>query len=538
MGLNKLIKESPIASYGKAIRSAPREVIFNRQLLLSCVLYAMSAITATWDQGSASVVPSLPGFQKHFGITSGTDAKQIRTFITIIYPGYAVGAALSFFLNDRIGRLWSFRLYTLIWTIGQLVACFSPGLAGLWAARIISGLGIGALTVTGPMAICELAPAEIRGLLTAWFNVAMGISLVSSIFCVLGVYQHIPTSKLQFQVVWFSPCIYMALLVAASVFLCESPRWLFMVDRHEEAAKVLVRIRGLPATHPRVQLELREIEDSIRREKELYHSDGLAGIIKETFTVPSNLRRVQQSLVSYGLAQLSGANSITSYFVPILSLMGLGGGPTRSMFLSGMYGLSKLFFTLIASFFFIDALGRRKSLFVGTFLQLISDIYVGVYIKYKQESTVSGSASQGAIAFIFIHAFGYAVACLLILPYVFGAELWPNRIRSFGGALSACFHWLFIYAFQSGLPSLLSQTDNWGAFIFFAGWCFIAMIYVYLMVPELSGLSVEEIDHLFQGPWFNAYKRSRKTHVITSEQTDDLEAISHETSKAGVTTKE
>jgi len=354
-------------------------------------------------------VLSLPGFQKHFGISSGTDAKQIRNFITIIYIGYAVGAALSFFLNDRIGRLWSFRLYSLIWILGQLVASFSPGLAGLYTARIISGLGIGALTVTGPMSIVELSPAEIRGLLTAWFNVAMGISLVCSIFCVLGVYEHIPTSKLQFQIVWTAPCVYMLLLIAASFFLCESPRWLFMVDRHDEATQVLVRIRGLPATHPRVQVELNEIQDSIRKEKELYHSDGLAGIIKETFTVPANLRRVQQSLVSYGLAQLSGANSITSYFVPILNLMGLGGGPTRSMFLSGMYGMSKLFFTLIASFFFIDALGRRKSLFVGTFLQLISDIYVGVYIKYKQEEDVSNSSSQGAIAFIFIHAFGYAV---------------------------------------------------------------------------------------------------------------------------------
>lgn len=321
----------------------------------------------------------------------------------------AVGAALSFFLNDRIGRLWSFRVYSSVWVIGQLVASFSPGLAGLYSARIISGLGIGSLTVTGPMAIVELAPAEIRGLLTAWFNVAMAISLVCSIFCVLGVHQHIPESKLQFQVVWFSPCVFMVLLIAASFFLCESPRWLFMVDRHDEAAKVLVQIRGLPANHPRVQLELREIEDSIRKEKELYHSDGLAGIIKETFTVPSNLRRVQQTLVSYGLAQLSGANSITSYFVPVLNLIGVGGGPTRSMFLSAMYGLSKLFFTLIASFFFIDALGRRKSLFVGVFFQLISDLYVGVFIKYKQEGPVSEAASQGAIALIFIHAFGYCV---------------------------------------------------------------------------------------------------------------------------------
>jgi hypothetical protein len=99
---------------------------------------------------------------------------------------------------------------------------------------------------------------------------------------------------------------------------------------------------------------------------------------------------------------------------------------------------------------------------------------------------------------------------LYILPYVFGAELWPNRIRSFGSALSQCFHWLFIFAMAYGSPSLLAQTHNWGAFLFFAGWCLISAIYVYFMVPEIAGLSVEEIDHLFTGSWFNAHKRSKR----------------------------
>jgi hypothetical protein len=82
------------------------------------------------------------------------------------------------------------------------------------------------------------------------------------------------------------------------------------------------------------------------------------------------------------------------------------------------------------------------------------------------------------------------------------------------------FHWLFIYAFSFGLPSLLANTDNWGAFIFFAGSCFISLIYVYLTVPEVAGLSVEEIDGVFKGPWFDAYKRSRSadTEVLESYQ--------------------
>lgn len=98
---------------------------------------------------------------------------------------------------------------------------------------------------------------------------------------------------------------------------------------------------------------------------------------------------------------------------------------------------------------------------------------------------------------------------LLTLPYVFGGELWPNRIRSFGAALSQTFHWLFHYAMTFALPSLLNRTNNWGAFVFFAAWCAGALLYVYLLVPEIAGLSVEEIDRIFKGPWLAIGKRSR-----------------------------
>lgn len=53
--------------------------------------------------------------------------------------------------------------------------------------------------------------------------------------------------------------------------------------------------------------------------------------------------------------------------------------------------------------------------------------------------------------------------------------------------------------------------DNWGAFLFFAGWCFLGLVYVYLMVPEIAGLSVEEVDKIFEGPWLNAIRKSPRT---------------------------
>jgi hypothetical protein len=88
---------------------------------------------------------------------------------------------------------------------------------------------------------------------------------------------------------------------------------------------------------------------------------------------------------------------------------GVGGSTDRNMFLNGMYSMSKFFYTIMASFFFIDALGRRKSLPIGITIQMISDIYIGTFPKYQRTDSVAPGSSQGAIAVIFTHGFGYAV---------------------------------------------------------------------------------------------------------------------------------
>lgn len=372
-------------------------------------------VSKAWDQGQASTVSNLAGFQRQFHIDSGTDAKAIRNFVSLVYVGDGFGAALSYFLNDRLGRRWSLRVYIMVYIIGQLIAVFAPNVGALYASRIVTGLGIGSLSATAPMTIAEIAPAEIRGMLTSWYTVVMALSLLVVNFCVYGVNKHIEASQLQYRIVWFAPCIWMGVLALISFFVCESPRWLLLKGRRDEALFTLIKLRGLPGTHPRIRDEINGIELEIIQSRELFADSGrssahLYSVARETFTVPENLRRVQQALILFALPQLSGANAITTYLVPILKIVGASGDAARNIFLSGMYSLAKFFFTLMASLVFIDMLGRRKSLFIGITTQLCTDLYVGIYVQRKQAGVdVTGAASKAALAAIYIHGFAYAV---------------------------------------------------------------------------------------------------------------------------------
>jgi hypothetical protein len=260
------------------------------------------------------------------------------------------------------------------------------------------------------MSIVEIAPHEIRRMLAAWFSVVMLLSLTISCFVVYACFLHVAIGPLQYQVVWFVPCIVIALIIGlSSCVMSESPRWLMLVGREEEATRTLMELRGLPADHLRVVGEIAEIRIQIEKDQLQYGGRGIGPVMKETFMIRSNLRRVLQACTSYALAQLSGANSVTSYLVPILTMLGVGGSTDRNMFLTGMYSMAKFFYTLIASFLFIDLLGRRRSLFIGITAQMISDIYIGVFLKHKQAGSVAPGSSEGAIAAIYIHGFGYAI---------------------------------------------------------------------------------------------------------------------------------
>jgi len=81
---------------------------------------------------------------------------------------------------------------------------------------------------------------------------------------------------------------------------------------------------------------------------------------------------------------------------------------------------------------------------------------------------------------------------------------------------------------------MLSSMHNWGTFLFFAAWCFVSLIYVFVAVPETAGLSLEQIDALFEGPFWQMHGKARKAKHVAgviegreSVSVEDVEVAKH-----------
>lgn len=295
-------------------------------------------------------------------------------------------------------------------------------------------------------------------------------------------------------------------------FTPETPRFLLMKNKREEALATLCRFRGLPADHPYVESEFAGIDAQLNHEMEIVAGASTFDLIKETFADLPNRRRFILMFACHVFGQWSGANAITQYSPTIFGYLGIKG--TEARFLAtGLYAILKFVIVLIFSVFVIDFIGRRRSLMTGITMQIITLAYVGAYLGVTngwsteaiEASPSAMAASRTAIAAIYFHAVAWSIGWFSI-PYLVSAEVFPIRIRSINVSILMAVHWAMYFGCSRAMPSLLAATHRYGAFIFFLSICVVSLVYVFFALPETSGRSLESMDKLFERPWYTVYK--------------------------------
>lgn len=403
--------------------------------------------------------------------------------------GCVIGGAISGFLASRLGRKQSLLIAAVLFFVSAvgswcpesgILPYGEPSLALLAVFniyRIIGGIGVGLASAVCPMYIAEISPSSIRGTLVSCnqFAIIFGMLVVYFVNYLIRNNLAEGADAIQaamVQVGWRKMFLSEA-FPAGSFFLLiflvpETPRYLVIKGRDAEAAVILNRING----ESEGASVLEEIRSTVVEKKEKVLSYGIGVIL-----VGVLLSFFQQAI---------GINVVLYYAPRIFASLGSSGD--ASMVQTVVMGIVNIIFTLVA-IFTVDRFGRKPLLIIGS---------AGMTIGMAALSVLSfcDLIGVGALIFIIIYTASFMMSWGPIC-WVLISEIFPNTIRSQAVAIAVAAQWISNFLVSSTFPYLCDWSVG-GTYSIYAVMSFLSAIFVWKMVPETKGKTLEDMSALWR----------------------------------------
>src|SRR5579863_2539303 len=390
--------------------------------------------------------------------------------VSIALIGTVIGALLGAIPADRLGRKKTLYLIASLYLISSLGTACSTSWPVFLLFRFAGGLGVGASSVTAPIYISEISPAGRRGKLVGLFQFNVVLGIVVSYFSNYLIGQageHSWRFMLGIQAV--PSAIYLLLLR----FIPESPRWLITKKGRVEEARRIFNIID-PSTADKI---VREIEQTDKEEKTELKAESLFSTKYKTPVMLAVLFAV--------FNQVSGINAIIYYSPRIFELAGLG--KSSSLLSTTGLGLINFTFTLLAMNF-IDKIGRRSLMMIGSF----GLIFTLAMVSFSFYSGNVNGWSVPVFLFIYIAFFAFSQGAVI---WVFISEIFPNPVRAKGQTLGSTTHWVMAAIIAYSFPFVDEKAGGGNTFLFFGIMMCIQLAFVWKVMPETKGRSLENIEH-------------------------------------------
>jgi sugar porter (SP) family MFS transporter len=520
---------------GQGTRAMERPTRF---MTTTALIVALGGFLMGFD---ASVISGVVGFiEVEFALTP----IEVGWAVSSLALTATLGMMLSGPLSDRIGRRPVLKLAALLFAVSGIASAVAPGFVTLVIARMIGGLGVGAALIIAPMYIAELAPPASRGRLVSFnqLNIVVGIStafFTNYLILTLGESSApwAETLRLgEWNWRWMVGIMTLPAVVylLALSFVPESPRWLAMHGRDDEAREILSRVSN-PGQAGR---DLKEVKDGIEAESKL-------GQVSWRALAHPSLRLVMTIGISVGiLQQITGINSVFFYAPMIFEQSGIG---TNAAFMqAALVGLVNLVFTVVAMAL-IDRFGRRPLLGFGlsgiavsmlllaygfgsatytldreaiaalpaaidhqSLSSLVDRTYdsdtgfreavtqaVGHDAYQQFEPKLVGSAISMNPTLVLVAILGFVASFAVSIGpvmWVLFSELFPNRVRglaiSFVGLINSAIAFLVTLVFPWQLQTLGSSAT----FLIYGLFALVGLVFVMRILPETKGRSLEELE--------------------------------------------
>ncbi|KAE8406241.1 hypothetical protein BDV37DRAFT_292457 [Aspergillus pseudonomiae] len=482
-------------------------------------LISLSACGASmlfgFDMGVIGGVLTMNSFKEQYGLIGREDtvlANLESNIVSVIQAGSFLGALVSTYVANAIGRRLSLILSALILFVG---VAMQAGASGIIGVLFIGGLSIGIASSVCPIYIAENAPRGIRGLLTGFYQLTLVFGLTLAFWINYGCERHL-TGKEQFIIPLSLQAFPAMILLVGMFFANESPRYLAM-KWPERASRVLATLRGLPEDHPYVMEELNNLR--LQLEEESQHSvSSMWSLLRESFSRKSYRRRSILCITLMMWSNMTGTNAMTYYSPTIFASVGLSSSSV-GLFATGIYGIVKFIACGIFIVFVSDTLGRRRSLLWTGIVQGIMLFYVGFYVRFDTISENAPITPQGYIALIAIYLFAAV--------YQFGwgpVEIPPARLRALNMGMATASQWFFNFVVAKSTPTMFATLgkNGYGAYFVYGSFCFVMVIYTWFFVPETKGLSLEFMDELFERDTVRGqFIPTRDVHYLAGKSQDE-----------------
>ncbi|RAQ43067.1 high-affinity glucose transporter [Aspergillus flavus] len=396
--------------------------------------------------------------------------------------GIILGCIIAPVVASKLGRRNSFLVLSLLMLIG--ITLEASAVTSFWqlvVGRIVVYSGIGLASNCVPLYLSECSPPRIRGAflgLYSFFN-SLGVFLAS-----LVVYlSRSRTDKWQYLVVILCQLLVPIGYIAFYAFIPESPRYLIYRGRFDEAEQVLRSLSNYPDTIP---YEVELLKAQAEEQQELHKATSIWDCFRG-----SNRRRTIIAIGVQVLQQAQGVSFIQNFIVTFMEQLKFPDPLRTNLMVTGCS-----FAVHIITFFSFDKIGRRYSLCIGAILLGGTMFGTGIAIATGDTSSGSSPAATASIALLILwycmYGFTWGPGC-----WVVAGEVGTGQLRERTLFLASMGSFLTSVPINFVNPYVQARLGGSVTFIY-GGFSVVALIWVFLMVPETRGRSLEELDDMFQ----------------------------------------
>ncbi|KAF2002088.1 general substrate transporter [Amniculicola lignicola CBS 123094] len=464
-----------------------------RPAIIMGIFVAFGGILFGYDTGTIGGILAMDYWVKRFATDiNASGEKYITTgqqslVVSMLSVGTFFGALGGAQLGDWIGRRWGLIAACVVFTVGVVMQTIATAVPLFTAGRTIAGFGVGLISVLIPLYQSECAPKWIRGTIVSAYQFFLTFGLLLA--AVVNNATHNRNDSGSYRIPVIIQALWAVILAGGIMFLPETPRYFVKNGEMEKATHSLSRLRSLPTDSQSIKDELAEIVANHEYELSLGGSGW-----KDIFQSAGRQRR--RLLTGMGImagSQLTGINFIFYYGTVFFKNSGI-----ENPFLIGLTTNLVNVVSTVPGLWLVEKWGRRPILLWGAIGMTVCEFVVAIV----GVTTESDIANKVLIAFVCFYIFFFAISWGPVGWVVIG-ENFSLRFRAKSVAMSVASNWIFNWAIGYATPYLVDEgpgSAGLKAKVFFI-WgicCFGCALFVYFCIFETKGLTLEQIDELYE----------------------------------------